>query len=256
MGVFSEYEKESFAHRFHGTLLVGTICGGIPSNPNVAKSWLQARMGLDNDASLMQAVVDTMAAREVTIDEATKIVNEHRHLNGFKREHCPSCPPEGVCDISKPHQLYIEGRQLKAALKEAVSVAAAAGKLDMRGWGNTKKWITTFFPEHAFVVEQRLPLKKVMHASGVNQRFVTTHRGTGIQYEEFVTDAEIDFTIVSDWDFNDKDWAMIWTTGQLQGIGATRSQGYGVYEVIKWDRVGPRPKKKAAAAKADAEDAE
>jgi hypothetical protein len=230
---------------------VPVICGGIPSNPNVAAAWLKARMGLDNDAALMQAVVDTMTAREITMEEATAVVNQHRHLNGFKRLHCPDCPTEGVCDITKPHQLYIEGRQLKAALKEAVSVAAAAGKIDMKGWGNTKKWITTFFPEHVFVNETTLPLVGAMHASGTIQRFVSTHRGTGIQYEEFVNDAEINFTVNSDHEFSDKDWAMIWTTGQRQGIGATRSQGYGQYEVTEWERISPLVKKRAPKVVAD-----
>jgi hypothetical protein len=255
MGVFDSYDDESFPHRFKGSLLVPTICGGIPSNPNVANAWLKSRMGLDNDAALMQAVMDTMAAREITIEEATAVVNQHRHLNGFKRFHCPDCPVDGVCDISKPHQLYIEGRQLKAALKEAVSVAAAADKLDMRGWGVTKKWLTTFFPEHAFVVEVNLPLKGALHASGTIQRFVSTHRGTGIQYEEYVTDAEIDFTVITDYDFTEKDWAMIWTTGQRQGIGATRSQGYGRYEVTRWDRIsGPAKKRVSKAVAAEDED--
>lgn len=31
-------------------------------------------------------------------------------------------------------------------------------------------------------------------------------------------------------------WAMIWLTGEQQGIGATRSQGYGRYTVTRWEQ--------------------
>ena len=47
----------------------------------------------------------------------------------------------------------------------------------------------------------------------------------------------IDFTVISDHDFSDKEWAHIWLCGQMQGIGASRSQSFGRYEVTKWERV-------------------
>ncbi len=220
MGVFDTYVNDSFPYKFNGTLHVPIICGGIPSDPKVAEGWLKSRMGLDTDAALIEAVAATMVERGLGLDEATTAVNETRNLNGFKRDE---------------KGLYIEGRQLKAALKEAVSVAVAAGKISSTGWGSTKKWLTKYFPEHVFVLETKLYLG-VTEATGVNQRFVHTWRGTGIQYEEYVENAEIDFTVVTDHDFTDKEWAMLWTTGEKQGIGATRSQGYGVYEVTRWDR--------------------
>jgi hypothetical protein len=246
MSAFEEYRALGIAYpyRYSGTLHVGMICGGIPSDPKVAEAWLRSRMGLDNDATLMAAVANTMAEREVTVDEATALVNEQKHLNGFKRERCPDCTGPTICERKGVHQLFIEGRQLKAGLKEAVSVAIAAGKIEQKGWGNTRKWLSTYFPEHVFVVEWKLYLG-VTEPTGVNQRFVHTHRGTGIQYEEYVEDAEINFTVESDHPFTEKEWAMIWMTGEKQGLGATRSQGYGVYTVEKWDSVG-KPVPKAA----------
>jgi len=65
---------------------------------------------------------------------------------------------------------------------------------------------------------------------------VSTFRGTGIQYEEYVDDAKVDFTLMADHDFTEQEWATIWLTGEQQGIGASRSQGYGRYEVSKWVR--------------------
>jgi hypothetical protein len=207
-----------FPYRFAGQLVVGTIAGGTPTDPKVAEGWLRTKLG-DKDDLIREMVAETMVERGVTADEAAKIVDTQKHLNGFKRDE---------------QGLYIEGRQLKAALKEAASCAVAAGKLTARGWGKTNKGLLSYLAEHVFVVEERLHLG-VTEATGINQRFVHTFRGSGIQYEEYVTDAKIDFTVMADHDFSEKEWAAIWTSGEQQGIGASRSQGYGRYEVTRWD---------------------
>jgi hypothetical protein len=232
--IFEQYRAEAYPYHFQGSLLVGTIAGGTPSDPKVAEGWLKTKLGLDKDDQIRTLVAETMVERGVTADEATEIVNTMKNLNGFKRDE---------------HGLYIEGRQLKAALKEAISVSVAAGKIEQRGWGKTNKWIQGFFAEHVFVVEDRLHLG-VNEATGINQRFVHTHRGTGIQYEEYVESAKIDFTVISDHDFSDREWALIWTCGEQNGLGASRSQGYGRYEVTRWDKtVAVVPKKPVPSAK-------
>lgn len=222
MSVFDKYQQDSYPYRFAGQLHVGVIAGGIPTDPNVAEGWLRTKLGIDKDELIRQQVAETMVERGVTADEATEIVNTNKHLNGFKRDE---------------HGLYYEGRQLKAALKEAASIAVAAGKLNGRGWGKTNKGLLSYVAEHIFVIEDKLQLG-VTEPTGIAQRFVHTFRGSGIQYEEYVEDAKIDFTVMTDHDFSEKEWAAIWTTGEQQGVGASRSQGYGRYEVTRWDRIG------------------
>lgn len=217
--VFAKFEAKSWPYKFTGSLLVGTIAGGTPTDQKVAEGWLRTKLGAKDDL-LREMVAETMAERGVDADEAAKIVDATKHLNGFKRD---------------DNGLYIEGRQLKAALKEAASVAVAAGKLDMRGWGKTNKGLLSFLAEHVHVVEDKLHLG-VTEASGITQRFVHTFRGTGIQYEEYVTDAKISFTVEADYDFTAEQWAHIWLTGERQGIGASRSQGFGKYTVTAWDK--------------------
>lgn len=219
MSVFADYRAEMFPYRFSGQLLVGTIAGGTPTDPNVAESWIRTKLGATDDL-VRQMVAEAMVDRGVTADEAAEQVAMIKHLNGFRRDE---------------QGLYIEGRQLKAALKEAASCAVAAGKLNGRGWGKTNKGLLSYLAEHVFVIEDRLHLG-VTEASGINQRFVHTFRGSGIQYEEYVTDAKVDFTVMADHDFSERDWAAIWTSGEQQGIGASRSQGYGRYEVTRWER--------------------
>jgi hypothetical protein len=223
--VFADFADASYPHAFRGEIRVGCLVGGIPTNANVAEGWIKSKLA-DKDDLLRELVAQTMIEREVGAAEAAAIVDDLRHLNGFKRD------PDG--------QLFIEGRQLKAALKEAASIAAAADKIKVRGWAKTNKGVKSLLAEHVFVMEERLLLtdesgEAITEPSGVAQRFVHTHRGNAIQYEEFVENAHFTFTVRTDQDLTDKDWAMIWTTGEQQGVGATRSQGFGRYEVVRWD---------------------
>jgi hypothetical protein len=221
--VFSEFDATAYPYHFAGTLHVGTLLGGIPSNDKVAEGWLRTKIEGDDDI-IRNMVAETMVERGVTADEALKIVNEMKNLNGFKRDE---------------RGLYWEGRCLKAALKEAVSIAIGAGKLEQRNWGATRKFLTNYLPEHVFVAQERLYLGR-SEADGVRQQFVHTPRyGASITYSEYVSEVDIDFTVVTDHDFSKRDWAMIWLTGQRNGIGASRSMGFGTYEVIRWDQIDP-----------------
>lgn len=126
-------------------------------------------------------------------------------------------------------------------LKEWANIARAAGKLPKR-YGETSKGVVGFITEHVFVVEHKLHLG-VHEPTDVVQRFVHTFRGSGIQYEEVVTDCDIEATIESDWDFPEADWASIWQHGERNGLGATRSQGYGRFVVTAWEPIVAVPKR-------------
>lgn len=251
IGVFDSMLAKSYPYHFHGQLTVKTIAGGTPSDPRVAEGWLKTKMGLDKEEQLQKAVAEVMVERGVTLEEATSEVNKFKNLNGFKR----LVEPLGVDDLPRPDlatvkgQLHIEGRHLKAALKEAISVAAAVGKIDLKGWGLTRKWINAFAAEHLFIVEDRLPLflynengdlEPVTEPTDVVQRFVKNKMGqVGISYEEYIDEAVVHFTLTSDHDFNNEFYGMVWTTGEQQGLGASRSQGFGRYKVTRWEKVKP-----------------
>ncbi len=216
--VFESFRNEAWPFRFNGTLMVATIAGGTPTDPKVAEGWIKTKLGGKDDL-IREMVAETMVERGVSAVEAAALVDENKHLNGFKRDSAG---------------LYIEGRHLKAAIKEAVSCAIAANKLKLRGWGATNKGLNAFVAEHVCVVEDRLPLG-VTEPTGIVQRFVHTFRGNGIQYIEYVEDAKIDFTVTTDWEFSEREWAMLWLTGEEQGLGAGRSQGFGRYRLVKWE---------------------
>jgi hypothetical protein len=230
--VFASYERRAWPWHFAGTIHVGTIAGGTPTDPKVAEAWLRTKLASGDDL-IRQQVAEVMTERGLTPDQASEAVdavNDLKHLNGFRKD--------------EDGGLFIEGRQLKACLKEATSVAANAGKITTKGWGNPDngnylKGIKAWFPEHVFVLEENLSLG-VTEPTGVMQRFVHTSRGTGIQYEEYVKDADIHFTIATDNAFTEEQWAMIWLTAEQQGIGASRSQGFGTFTLTRWDRMPPR----------------
>jgi hypothetical protein len=251
MGVFDGYLKDAWPIEFKGQLLISTICGSMPSDPNTAKAWVESKVkDTRSPSEVAKLVAEVMAEHQVTMESAIgKVAADMSGLNIFKRTEA------GV--------LYIEGRHLKAALKEAVSVAANEGKVTTKGWGNPdnasyKKQIKGWFPEHVFVAETVLPLckdgKELTEPDGVLQKFVHTHHGDAIGYEEFCEGVTVDFTVTTDHVFTDKQWAMIWLSGGPQGIGASRSQGYGTYEVTRWDQTkGQALTKKAQLAAAEDE---
>lgn len=234
--VFTKYESQLYPHRFAGELLVYTLAGGTPSDPRVAEAWLRTKLAAKDDL-LREMVAEVMAERGVDADKATELVSATQHLNGFRR------------DDRNGNGLYIEGRQLKACLKEAANVAANAGNLSAKNWGtpdnaNYKKGIKAWFPEHVFVIEDRLHLG-VKQPTGIMQRFVHARGLSGIQYEEYVENARIAFTVETDHEFSEKEWATIWLTAERQGLGASRSQGYGRFSVVKWEKISGRRKRTA-----------
>lgn len=262
-----DMHRLAYPMEYQVTICVTRIAGGIPSDPNVTESWIRTKLGDRAEELIQEAVAEAIVERgldkpdpetgevkPVDRDAVIKEVALRKHLNGFKR----------VAGFGS--QLMIEGRQLKAAIKEAANAAVGAAKLNGRGWGETRKGLQSFLAEHVFVVEMDLPLFKatvvddgydfdqlvpVMEPDAINQRFVHTWRGSGISLEEYVDDAVVIARVKTDFPFTDKDWAMIWLTGEQQGVGASRSQGYGQYTVVRWELVrDSRPKAKREAAPA------
>jgi len=217
---FATYTDRAWPHRYNATITVRNMAGGVPSDPRVAEGWLKTKLTDNRDDLIRDLVAQTMVERGVTADEATELVDINKHLNGFKRNE---------------HGLYFEGRQLKAAIKEAASIARATEKLKSR-WGSTNKGVLGFVAEHIMVVEDTLNLG-VTEPSRILQSFPKNPRTgqTGIQYTEVIDEATFDFTVISDHKFADEEWAMLWLTGEQQGIGASRSQGFGRYEVTRWE---------------------
>lgn len=235
---FADLRDKAWPFSYQAVLSVVDLVGGTPSDPNVAEGWIRSKMGEKSEQEIQRLVAQVKEERGVDTDEAIRIANQYKNLNGFRRD---------------ANGLYIEGRQMKAAIKEAASCAVAVGKLERLGWGETRKALAGFLAEHVFVPAKRIYLlnedgtnvtsyldddKQVPNpAITVQQRFVSTFRGTGIQYEEVVAKVRLEFEVRSDYGFSQEEWGMIWLTGEQQGVGASRSQSYGTYTVMGWDPI-------------------
>lgn len=247
-GVFAKFVPKVWRNSFEATIRFHDIAGGVPSDPKVAEGWIKSKVkDASKEEQIRRAVETLMMERGITEDEAVAELNKHRNVNGFKRT-LPNTK-------ENPGQLFIEGRQVKAALKEAVSVALAAGTLksgnktkggadaDSR-WGKTGKGAISFAAEHIQVMTRQVLLydeawQPVTDHSYVKQSFPVNPitRQTGIQYTEIVEKAWTKVIVTSDWDFTEEQWGVIWVTGNLQGLGASRSQDHGRYDVMEWKQV-------------------
>lgn len=231
--VFAQYTDKAWPFKYKGTLkFVNQVRGGTPTDPKVAEGWIRSKVEATDDIiaemvaeALKARGVDPAAATDEDKKKAAEDVKFAKHLNGFKKDE---------------NGLYLDGRQLKAALKEAVSVSISSNKLKAGGWGATRKGLKSFLAEHIMVVEDKLHLYRgevpVTEPDGIDQKFIHTWQGSGISYEEYVVGASLDFTVISDWDFSDEEYGILFLTGGEQGLGASRSQGYGRYIITSWAR--------------------
>lgn len=208
------------------------LLGGTPRDPRLIEGWIRKQAGVEDPQELKKMMVRTLEEMGVEIgpnlsDEdilkAAEGVAGERHTNGFKRDE---------------NGLYIESRQIKAMLKEATNVLYAKEK-----WGKTGKSPQGFVAERVFVNPDRIYLgvqeptdveMVIGHLSGPKGSYST------MTHYEAVHKAKISFEVKVLQDLIDAaQWAAIWVQSEMGGMGAARSQGYGLFEVTKWQKQSP-----------------
>ena len=205
------------------------LVGGVPKDPRLIEGWLRTRAGLEDPRELRLAMLRTLAdvgangqsASPDEVDDLAAVVAQKR-TTGFK------CDPE--------HGLYVDGRRIKGILKESTNIVFAGER-----WGPTRKAARSFFAERVFVDPDRIPLGAA-EPSGVET--VIGHisgpagpRSTLGNYE-YVLQPVIAFRVLVLRDCIEADhWRDIWCLAQENGFGTLRSQGYGRFDVVEWERV-------------------
>ena len=235
--VFADLIPDVYPWQWEATILVERLVGGVPSDENVIRSWIATKLGAGSDERIEALVAETMVDRGITREQAAEEVSGSTHRKGFKRD-----------DVG----LFIEGRQAKACIREATNIARAAGNLPSR-YGATRKGPEGFVREHLFVPETKLHLRRagrpLTEPDGTMQRFLHVQTPMGprnsIQYEDHVDSVELHFTLITDYDFARSELAAILLTAGQNGIGASRSQGFGCFKTVGFEQVrgqGARPK--------------
>jgi len=209
----------------------GKVMGGVPKDPEIMEGWLRARAGITEQEELRQSLARTAlemgldVTPGMTYEELSKLVSKHaaeKQTSGFKRG---------------DQGLYVEQRQLKAALKESTNILFAAQR-----WGPTKKGFRSMLAERVFVYPRELYL----HADEPTGIELTIGHLNGpggprssLGYCEYVVGAHIEFQVLVLEDaLSEEQWIRIWNLCQQEGLGAKRSAGYGEFDLTRWDKLG------------------
>lgn len=227
------------------------LYGGVPKDPKIVEAWLAKNTGF-NDGTTRAQVAQTLRERgvsdvneDMTIEEMNELVKDmaDKKVNGFKAD-----------DVS----LYIEGRQIIAAIKESTNILWAGEKM-----GPTRKGAKSFVAERVFIPASKVrlmkpestPKSKVWYKEpdGIETNLVHTTGPAG-RISAFTRSEYVDGAIVT--------FCIKALRGQLEvkrfvdlflhigenGIGAARSQGKGKCDVIGWEEIEELPEDAGAVA--------
>lgn len=233
MGIFGN----TLFDEFEGTLQFRNwVMGGIPKDPNIVEGWLRTKWKENaSDEDIKVAVLRTLREQGIEVEDgadydevlaAAKKVANTRNTNGFKRDE---------------RGLYLEGRCLKAAIKESVNILWAAERM-----GPTKKGAKAYWAERVYpATDPQTGLANlylgVPEPSGVHLFIGHTSgpqgRQSNLTYHEYVEQATMHFTVrVMKDSIPDAMWPRLWQHMEENGLGALRSQEYGKFDVLKWER--------------------
>lgn len=248
-GILASKAPDTFTTYLGAIVIRDRIMGGTPKNPKMIEGWLRTKAGIDQKDELVHMMLrtlreldptfdptpftkrdmDSAATLEALIDASSKIASEV-NTNGFKRDE---------------NGLYIESRYIKSMLREAVAINfPASGDVTKENkWGPTKKAAQGYFRERVFVDPFKLHLG-VDEPTGILQwvgHVITAGKPQSIvAYVEYVERAEISFEVQvlkgSEIDLTEDKWARLWSYAESNGIGAYRSQGFGTFDLVRWEK--------------------
>jgi hypothetical protein len=206
------------------------VLGGVPKDPRLIEGWLRARAGIEDPQDLRRAVVRTLAelgddgngdALDSQRIRKLELAATRKLTTGFK------VGDEG---------LYLEARQVKALLKECTNILFGGER-----WGPTRKGPKSYLAERVFVSPEQLWLGCIEPA-GLELIVGHLNGPSGPQstlgYHEYVVQATVSFSVKVVRDAISADqWADVWVLAQEIGLGAVRSQGYGRFQLVNWERM-------------------
>lgn len=212
------------------------IMGGIPRDPKLIEAWLRTKAGLD-EGELRISLIRTLTEMGVDVnptmsledmERASEKVAGLKETTGFKRD--------------EEHGLYIESRQIKAGMREAVNILHAGDKEWAKHVNNpTRKGAKSFFNEHVFVNPDKIYLGRT-DPDGIDMvvGHVTGPQGprSTLGYHEYVKEPLIEFHVMVARDLIPTEWwPDLWEFMQENAFGALRSQGHGRNDVMMWEEV-------------------
>jgi hypothetical protein len=219
----------------------GRLIGGSPSDPKLVEGWLGAKLGITDEEQLRAWTrnhlieVNGLDPADVTDEDLARAIEANaseKKAQVFKRT------PDG-----RP---YVEGRHIKAMLKEATNVKFPypvkwGQQQKPKGGLSAGKTPVNYFAERVFVPEQ--PYVVADDSDGFDLAVGHVDDGFGgkrstIGYFEYCTQPSFSFTLkVLDDCITGEQWAKIMKAAEHGGLGARRSQGAGQFVTTAWERI-------------------
>lgn len=243
-GFFDSPEYQPLFTRYRASIQFrDRIMGGVPLDPKLIEGWIKKNIpDLADPNELQRVVLRTLEERTGTtldegmtyadLDKAIEQVAATKETTGFKRD--------------KDYGLYIEDRQVKAAIKEACNILFpwTGGSTKQKEAYGIAKSARSFLAERVFVSPRTIWLG-TKQPSGVEMvvGHVTGPQGqrSTLGYHEYVDEPVITFDILVTRDAIDhKWWPDLFQQMEENGIGALRSQSFGRFTTLDFKRIDAR----------------
>lgn len=226
--IFAAQAEEAFTKYECELHFTGRVLAGVPKDAKLMEGWLRSKAGITDEEELR--VMMARALRDLGAE-----VSEGATFEEIEQASASIADTKSCAFKRNGAGPYLEGRQLKAALKEAINVA-----YPKTAWGKTGKGSKNYLAERVFVDNEHLLLED---ASDDGVEFIVKHisdRGgkrSALGYYEYSDKPRIGCSVsVLDDCFKSNEWARIWVAAERLGLGAMRSQGFGPFEVVRWER--------------------
>ncbi len=243
MGIFKE-ELEVFT-TYRATLQFRSwLAGGVPRSRDMIERWLRQHVGQTTATKEREALfaktleemgidVGSEFSTETLIEASQKVV-KGTNTQGFKS--------------NDELGLFVEGRQVKAMLKECANSQFGGDNK----WGPTRKGPKGFIAEHVHIEPEQIAVGRVSpdeitlfigHVTGPQGPRHT------LTYTELVYQPEISFLVLFTargikqliTDKGGKALHTLWNFAEENGFGTMRAQGYGKFDVVGWEQLDVTP---------------
>lgn len=230
MKPLSEIFQWSPFDEYHVRMVIPELVGGVPKHKDLLKGWINATNKEKSDEDRQKLI-------EASITELPDLSSEKEDKSwvGFKQD---------------DKGLYIEGRQVKAMLKESANIVKkevpVPKNIEKSGKGIAA--LKSKVADHVFVVEDKIYLgREKPDLQEERPIHVMTAQGprTSVKRSDIVKDVTIDFTVRRFCDTAVPEVSLFAILDYCRnlGLGADRSQGKGKVAEIFIEKM-PKPEAK------------
>ena len=220
-------------------LLVDHLVGGVPKDPDMMKAWIGATCKQFSEEERAKIVKADIAA-------LPKVLEEEMDVSGTTF----------LVDDGEPSKgLYIEGRQLKALLKECANIMRNSipnGKVPAKDPKNPDKVLKEEYgiaalkskmADQVFVEEERVFLNR-QKPDRTAQRAIHIPDGprgprNAIKVSDILDNVDVEFTVrrLRRGSVSEEALYLCLHFGEENGLGADRSQAFGKFKVVNMDKL-------------------